>query len=387
MNILAISYDYPPYKGGVANVSYQIIHHLNNFGENIVVVAQKTKGDVAFDRNNKFLTYRCINIFLLRELALILLLPYLAIKHNIDIIYMLIWHQGGIATFFTSKLLNIPYVLHAYGEEFVDYKKTLLDKIKYNILREKYKKAIFKNAKRVIAISNYTKDIVIESGVEKDKVDVVYPGVDIDRFKPGLDTNTIILRHNLYGKRILLTVATLAEHKGHDIIIKFMPQLLEKIPNLVYLIIGGGKNKKFLESLVKKLNLKEKVIFAGWQNESLPLYYNACDVYIMLSQERKDKGQFEAFGLVYLEANSCCKPVIGTKIAGAVEAVADGKTGYLIRPGDDQELINRITLLFQNKDIANKLGEEGRNGIIRKNLTWGTTARNIYVILASQVKK
>ena len=106
MNLLLLSYDYPPYAFGVANSSYQLVRQLNEMGEKIVVVAQKTKGDRAFDKKHIFLTYRCTNIFFFRELALILLLPYLVMKHKIDIVYILIWNQGGFAAFLFCLLAS-----------------------------------------------------------------------------------------------------------------------------------------------------------------------------------------------------------------------------------------------------------------------------------------
>lgn len=386
MNILLISYDYLPNRGGIANISFQIADQLNKLSNRTIVIAQKTRGDKEFDKHNKFLTYRCIDIFCLRELILIFFLPYLVLRYKIGIIYLLYWCQGGIATFLTSKILNIPYVFHAYGGEFVDYKKTLLDKIKYSLLRQNYKGLIFRNAKRVISISNYTKNILIKSGVRDYNIDVVYHGVDINRFKPNLDTSKIILRHNLVNKKILLTVSRLKKYKGHDTVINLMPQLLKRTPNLVYIIVGSGPDKEFLKSLVKKHNLQNNVIFAGWAVELLPLYYNACDIYIMLTKEWLDKAEFEGFGLVFLEANSCCKPVIGARTGGITDAIIDGKTGYLVDPNNSQEILDKIILLLENRELAKKLGEEGRQRIIKEGLTWESMGDKIRTILASVIK-
>ncbi len=388
MNILLLSYDYPPNPGGVANIAYQVTCQLNKLGEKMIVVAQKTKGDREFDKNNKFITYRCINIFFLRELALILFLPYIVVKHKIDIIYMLIWHQGGLATFLTSGFLNTPYILHTHGLELLDYKRTLLDKIKYSLFRQKYKRLIFKNAGRIIAVSNYTKGIVAKLGTREDKINVIYNSVDINRFKPGLDTSEIIAKHKLEGKRILLTISRLKKRKGHDVIIKLMPQLLQKIPNIVYLVVGSGKNRDSLESLIKEKDLQNNIIFTGYVDDlNLLLYYNACDIFIMLAKERLDIAEFEGFGLVFLEANSCCKPVIGARTGGIPEAIVDGKTGYLVNPDNNQEIMNKIVSLLENKELANKLGGEGRRRIIREGLIWEPTGKKIQSILISETEK
>ncbi len=383
MNILLISYDYPPMKGGIANASYLLAHQLSKMGEKVIVVAQRMKKDREFDKNNNFLTYRGINIFFLRELMLLLSLPYLVIKHRIDIIDLFMWCQGGFATFITSKSLDIPYIMHAHGAEFVDYKKTLLDKIKYTLFREGYKRQIFKNADRIIAVSKYTKNIVIRSGAKKDRVDVINWGVDFNRFSPSLDKSSVISKHRLENKRILLTVSRLQDYKGHDIVINLMPELLRRIPNLVYLVVGSGKNKDFLELLVKEKKLQNCVIFTGYVDDKiLPLYYNACDIFIMLTKESLDKdGVFEGFGLTFLEANSCGKPVIGARTGGIPDAIIDAKTGYLVDPDNSQEIADKIIALLENRDLAERFGEEGRRRIIEEDLSWDSIGKRIQTIL------
>jgi len=187
---------------------------------------------------------------LIREIILILLLPFLVLKHKVDVIYLICWNPGGFATYFTSKILKVPYVFHAHGEEFIDYARNLFDKAKYNLFRKNYKRLIFNNARKIFAVSNYTKKMLIEFGIEESKIELVYNGVDKDRFKPDLDTAKIVARHNLKDKIILLTVSRLKFYKGQDIVINIMPELLKKFPNLVYVVVGGGSDRKYLEELV-----------------------------------------------------------------------------------------------------------------------------------------
>ncbi|MEK6732735.1 MAG: glycosyltransferase family 4 protein [Candidatus Omnitrophota bacterium] len=387
MKILILSFDYPPLAGGIAKVSYQMAHQLNKSGEEVIVVAQKTKGGKEFDKQHNFLVRRYTNKFFLREIILILTLPYLVLRYRIDMVYVLIWCQGGFATFLTSRLLDIPYVLHAHGAEFLDAKKTLWDKIKYGLFRDKIKRLVFKNAKKVLAVSRYTKTIVIKSGADEENVEIIPNGVDIDVFKPNLDCSYVVSKHNLENKRILLTISRLSEYKGHETMIRLMPQLLKKVLDIVYMIIGTGEYRSALESLVQKLDLQKYVIFTGFiDNETLPLYYNACNIFVMLTKERLDLGLFEGFGLTYLEANSCEKPVIGARTGGIPDAIIDGKTGYLVDPDNGQEIIGRVVSLLENAELAKRLGEEGRQRIIREGLMWEPIGRKVYDILKSTSK-
>jgi phosphatidylinositol alpha-1,6-mannosyltransferase len=229
---------------------------------------------------------------------------------------------------------------------------------------------------------------LIKLGVQEGKISVVSNGVDINRFKPGLEASAIIAKYNLYNKKVLFTVSRLRKYKGHDTVISLMPQLLKKTPSLIYVIGGSGKDKEHLESIVKKLDLQNSVIFAGPIDEiNLPLYYNACDLYIMLTRDSGDTDEFEGFGLVFLEANACEKPVIGARTGGIPDAIVDEKTGYLVDPNNPQEITDRIYQLLENKELSKRIGEEGRNRIIREGLIWESIAKKIRDILFSEVKK
>ncbi|MFH1622840.1 MAG: glycosyltransferase family 4 protein, partial [Candidatus Omnitrophota bacterium] len=276
---------------------------------------------------------------------------------------------------------------HAHGEEFVDYPRSTFDKIKFSLFRKTCKRLIFNNAKRIFAVSNYTKRMLMEFGLDESKIDVVYNGVDKNRFRPDLDTAKIVARHKLKGKMVILTVSRLKFYKGHDIIINLMPELLKQFPNLVYVIVGGGSDRQALDELVSILNLKDNIIFAGNVDQvDLPLYHNVCDIYIMLTKERGLTDEFEGFGLVFLEASSCGKPVIGANTGGIPDTIINGETGYLVDPNKANEVMDKIIFLLKNKELAKKMGEEGRNRILRENLTWESVAKKIQQIITAEIK-
>lgn len=206
------------------------------------------------------------------------------------------------------------------------------------------------------------RDSLIGLGIPDSKIHVIPHGVDINRFESGSEYQGIVSEHGLGGKKVILTVGNLVERKGHDMVIKSLPKVLENVPDTVYLIVGDGKQRQSLTNLVKELDLGEHVVFTGrvTDNELLQ-YYNACDVFIMPSREID--GDIEGFGIVYLEANACSKPVIGGKSGGIYDAVQDGVSGILVDPLDVNEISQALITLLTDDLLAKKLGKQGKKRV------------------------
>jgi len=155
------------------------------------------------------------------------------------------------------------------------------------------------------------------------------------------------------------------------------------------LIIGDGALRKELEDLVKKLKLSEHVIFVGYiahEDEDLLKYYTACDVFIMPSREIKEKGDVEGFGIVYLEANACGKPVIGGKSGGVVDAIEDGVTGLLVDPQNINDISKALIKLLINKEYSSELGVTGRKRV-EKEFNWKNIAAKTRNVLKSCINE
>src|SRR5262249_30414488 len=132
------------------------------------------------------------------------------------------------------------------------------------------------------------------------------------------------------GKQILLTVARLDARKGHETVLNALPEVLKRHPDTVYIIVGDGPERSKLEELTKSLNLTAHVKFAGRVSEAdLLAYYHACNLFVQPNRRMPD-GDDEGFGLVFIEAGACCKPVIGGRSGGVPEAIQEGVTGLLV---------------------------------------------------------
>jgi len=322
----------------------------------------------SFDEKQKIKIYRCqlFYDYIIRNKKLykffilpiiLIFITYglkLIIKNKIDFIQCGSL-DFGLAVWFLSRIKHIPYLVYAYGNDCIIKKNSFLSIFwKKNIAY-----FILKNANIVISISEFTRGKLIDLGISSEKINIIRPCVDTKVFcsYPSVEKN-ILGKYSLRGKRIILTVSRLVSRKGHKYIIEALRRIIKKVPNAVYMIVGSGENELDLKKLVKKMGLDNKVFFVGRVLDKEKIaFYNICDVFVMISQELP--GDVEGFGIVYLEANACSKPVVGSKTGGVSDAIIDGVTGYLVGSKDLNAISNKIIYLLLNKDLAMELGKNG----------------------------
>jgi phosphatidylinositol alpha-1,6-mannosyltransferase len=132
------------------------------------------------------------------------------------------------------------------------------------------------------------------------------------------------------------------------------------------LIVGDGSDRERLEALCRQYQVTDNVRFIGWvPDHELPLYYAACDVFVMVSEQRMDGRGFlcEGFGIVYSEANACGKPVIAAPTGGVTDSVLDKETGLFVKADDLENLEETIVKLLEDVELAERLGKRGRQRV------------------------
>lgn len=382
MNILFISFDYPPLRGGIANISYNVAKCLALEDGKLMIIAPAAKGGKEFDEKSHLTTFRVTNKKIIREFMLFFTILYLVFKFKIDVICSLTWYPEAAVSYFVSILTGVPYVIHVHAMDYFEDRRSIINKLKYNCFRGFIKRLTFSRARRVITLSNFMRDRLIVRGIDALKIEVTPPGVEPSRFMPGLDAKDILLKYGLENKKVLLTVARLDDYKGHDMVIKTLPRLISKFPDIIYLIVGIGPYEGHLRKLTENLKLKGYVIFTGWEdNEMLPLYYNTCDIFIMLSREVYREAKVEGYGLVFLEASACGKPIIAGRSGGIEDAVIDGVTGILVDPLNLDEIESAIMKILSDRHYAAMLGANSLVRIKKEGLNWHNTAKKIREIL------
>jgi len=157
------------------------------------------------------------------------------------------------------------------------------------------------------------------------------PGVDVERFHPGVDGRPVRERYGLGDRPVIVCVSRLVKRKGQDTLIKALPLVQESVPDAALLLVGDGPERKRLERLARRLGVIDDVVFAGAQRwEDTPPFYAAGDVFCMPCRTRKFGLEAEGFGIVFLEAAAVGLPVIAGDSGGAPDAAAGVPRGSVV---------------------------------------------------------
>ncbi|HRZ86673.1 MAG TPA: glycosyltransferase family 4 protein [bacterium] len=351
---LLISMDFPPHKDGITTLAAELAKRLGASG-GLVVIGPSAPGAAAFDRGQPYIVYRSplYEWGYAKLIPLIFLVPYVVLRHRIRRIIATNIGYGGVLAYALSRVVPLTYIITAQGYEFLKFKDNA-------VVRKIYLTA-YAHARRIIACSGYVKELLAGFGVDAARIEVAYPGVDMDRYRP-VDSvpDEWTRRYGLKGRKVLLTVGRLVERKGHAYVLRALPRVLKEIPGLVYLIVGKGPEKPALERTVAELGLGDTVRFLGEVPDGELLYlYNACDAFVMPSRNIERDGHVEGFGIVFVEASACGKPVIGGRHGGIPEAILDGETGLLVDPSDEKDIAEKIIAILKDPSYAKTLGGNG----------------------------
>jgi glycosyltransferase involved in cell wall biosynthesis len=246
----------------------------------------------------------------------------------------------AVAAYLLKCLAGIPYWVTVYGLEAWDLDSPVLKKV-------------LNNADRIVSISAYTRDRLIKKqNLDPAKFSLLPCTFDASNFKVAPKPSYLLEKYGLKpGQPVILTVARLINtegYKGYDRILRAIPQIRQIIPDVHYIIVGKGNDRARIEQLMTQLELQDCVTLAGFiPDEQICDYYNLCDVFAMPS-----KG--EGFGIVYLEALACGKPVLAGNQDGAIDALCYGELGALVNP-DDIEVIAKTLIKILQSTYPNAL--------------------------------
>lgn len=230
----------------------------------------------------------------------------------------------------------------------------------------------------VTYISRYTRNRFASAFGPDTAFERLPSGVDVDRFRPDTVARARIReRHGLSDNTpVIACISRLVERKGQDTLIRAMPDVLEKHPDAVLLLVGIGPYEKKLRALAEPV--ADHVIFTGKVDfDDLPAYYNSADIFAMPARTRGKGLDVEGLGIVYLEAQACGIPVIAGNSGGAPETVVDGETGVVVGNRDVGKL---VCSLLDNPDTARAMGRAGRDHV-EAEWTWDVMGQRLRRIL------
>jgi phosphatidylinositol alpha-1,6-mannosyltransferase len=292
------------------------------------------------------------------------------------------WDLGEPFNVLKKFFKNSKLIISAHGKE--------ITRIKERREINRFRKTI-ENASLVLAVSQFTRQEIFKrlKNNHEDHVIFVPNGVDVNSFYYTEKFDKISQQINVSKKnKIILTLARIVERKGHDVVIQCLPRILEKFPEVVYIIVGPCQDVSYynyLKELIKQLHLEKKVIFTDMvERDDLNKYYSMSDVYVMVSRTLEEKGDSEGFGITFLEANACGCPVIGSYAGGIPDAVEDGVNGFLVPPDDVSRLTEKILTIIGNPSIAKQLKEDGLRRV-ENNFTWEKITEKIFAEFINRV--
>jgi phosphatidylinositol alpha-1,6-mannosyltransferase len=248
--------------------------------------------------------------------------------------------------------LGVPFVQYVYGDE-VTYRPRLA-------------RLALRHATAVIALSAYGESLARRHGAPVDRIHRIPPGVDLPPEPPAPRA----------ARPTILTIARLDErYKGHDVLIRALPLVRARVPDVEWVVVGEGSLRPVYEEAVRALGIGGHVRFVGSTSDAArDGWLDAAHVFAMPSR-LSARGGGEGFGIVYLEAGAHELPVVGGNVGGACDAVVDGVTGVLVDPTDAVAVADAVSDLLLDRPRARALGRAG--GVRAQEFAWPRMARQV----------
>jgi len=276
--------------------------------------------------------------------------PFHALKlrnlaRNCTAIHALVEPYAPIA-YWLSVFTGIPYFVTAHGSHAV---QPFVDRWFKRILHAH----ALASARAVLCVSSYTRRRLEAHGITNC---VVTPnGINVEKFyHPPVPTNAA--RENR-----IVTVGALKRRKGQHVSLAAFAQCTRRIPDARYTFVGDQGDAAYVDQLKRSIadaGLMDRVEFReNISDEELVALYRCSKICVLTSLSTKR--HFEGFGLVYLEANLCGVPAIGSLDSGAEDAIVDEKTGFLVPQEDVDAIAAKMEQLLVDDVLWNRMSESG----------------------------
>lgn len=338
MKILFLTNSLDRESGGWGRYSYEIIHRINQCDDIQVTALSQEKGALEF-----------VKPILIKANSL-KRVPTNALKvreyiKQCDIIHALDAYPYGVIAALANIGFGKKLIINGVGTYSV---KPLEQFLKKNLLVWAYK-----NADKILCISRFTQKEILKR-VELSNTKVVNLGVDTNKFQN--------VKRFKKKEKIIVSVGGLKLRKGYHISIPAVAQAGQRYSDIKYYIVGDQFNKDYfrrLKQLAKDYNFQKNIFFIeNISDNKLIKLYHKSDIFLLTPININNN--FEGFGLVYLEANACGLPVIGSYNCGAEDIIRDNYNGLLVPQNDIKSVAQAILKLINSPNLAYQLGGNGR---------------------------
>lgn len=341
--------DFKPSLGGIAELTHELAEYSCRAGASISVVAMEQEGDHVFDNA------ACYSVVRLGKGRTHKTFEAILDDVQPDVVLVnVLGHSSWLHAFRGARARGIPIVLFTHGHE-ITVNRRRPDRYLAVSLAVRLSSGL-------LSPSQFTRRYLIDHyGADPLRCFVVPPGIDPSFADTVERDSSVVDGIPTGGKRIILSLNRLIKRKGVDYAILAVEHLCKRgHDDVLYLVAGGGPESETLRAIVEERRLDDIVHFLQPVSEAQKHYlYSIQDVFLMPNRILP-RGDFEGFGITFLEANMYGKPVIGGRCAGAMEAIEEGKTGLLVNPTDPIEIAEALERVLYTEGLAAQLGEQGR---------------------------
>lgn len=380
MTVLLASEVFPPQTGGSGRWLYEVYRRMPR--GSVVVAAGEYAGMQEFDSGEELaiermrLTFPTWGLASVRGLSsywrAYRRLAALVKEHGVLELHCGTCLPEGWLAWMLRRVRGIEYVCYVHGEELAIARTSR--QLTWMARR------VFRGARLVVANSQNTARLLRERWpVDETRLAVLNPGVDAQRFVPAEHDERVRQSLGWSGRRVVLTVGRLQIRKGHDMLIRALPAIARRVPNVLYAIVGDGGERQRLEKLVEELGVRELVRFHGeLADERLIECYQQCDLFVLANREVN--GDFEGFGMVLVEAQACGKPVIAGASGGTHETMRVPETGLIVPCESPEKLTEAVGDLLANESRRKAMGQAARKWALEQ-FDWTSLAQQASRIL------
>jgi len=265
---------------------------------------------------------------------------------EIDIIHAHAPLPCGHGAMLLAKELNIPFVVSVHGLDAYSTNQVQGLPGKWN---RRITTRVLRSACRLICISERVREEVLQ-GAADIRTSVIYNGVSPDLFSP--------TTANPQSTTSILTIGNLIPIKGHALLLRAVATLSASHPTLALQIVGDGPERPRLTTLARELNLSDRVRFLGRVSRSeVANLLRRCTLFALPSR-------YEGLGCVYLEAMSSARVAIGCRGQGIEEVIRHGFDGWIIDPGNVDQLVASLNTLLGNATLRESIGHQAHHTIL-----------------------
>lgn len=361
MKTLLLTEIFPPTVGGSGRLFWEVYSRLPP--EQYLIAAADVPGAAEFDRTHRHTVFRLPmqlgdrglrNWASLRYyLRTVWRVKRLVREHGIRMLHCGRNLPEGFVGYMVHKLCGVSYLFVSHGED-IGVTKTSREMTWMT-------RRVMRRAIGAVANSFNTRRMLLEEwGYPESKIHVIQPGVDATKFTPAPPDERLRAEMGWAGRSVLLTVGRLQKRKGHDMVIRALPAVRAKHPNVLYAIVGKGEEETSLRTLAAEVGVADAVQFLGGLDDAqMTKCYQQCDLFV-LANRTIGVGDIEGFGMVLLEAQACGKGVVAGDSGGTGETMSVPTTGRIVNCDGPEKLAGVLTELLRDPAELAAMGRRGR---------------------------